>query len=266
MTSNKITVLTASYNRANTLNRLYQSLCEQSCLDFEWLLVDDGSEDGTSELVKSWINLAPFVIRYSYQQNAGKHVALNTGFEIATGDWVFIVDSDDLVTGNAVEAISAAITSGQGAGYSGYCFRKATLSGELIGRTVVQDDEIWRAMHPTQAGKFYCGDLAYVLSRDAFQRNPFPVISGEKFLPELYVWNQIGDQAPILYNHSQIIYLAEYLLDGYSVNFKRNLKRNPRGFGLFYRNQFLRERHFLPKLKCAIRATQCFFYSCVKGR
>ena len=42
-----ITVLTPTYNRANTLPRLIESLCEQTCMDFQWLVVDDGSTDGT---------------------------------------------------------------------------------------------------------------------------------------------------------------------------------------------------------------------------
>ena len=47
------TIFTATYNRAYILPKLYHSLCEQSCQDFEWLIVDDGSRDDTESLVKS---------------------------------------------------------------------------------------------------------------------------------------------------------------------------------------------------------------------
>ena len=50
-----LTVFTPTYNRAHTLPRTYQSLCRQTCMDFEWLIIDDGSTDNTSELVKEWI-------------------------------------------------------------------------------------------------------------------------------------------------------------------------------------------------------------------
>ena len=50
-----LTIFTPAYNRAHTLERTYKSLYNQSCDDFEWLIVDDGSTDGTRELVESWI-------------------------------------------------------------------------------------------------------------------------------------------------------------------------------------------------------------------
>ena len=49
-----LTVFTPAYNRAHTLSRTYQSLKEQNCKDFVWLIVDDGSTDNTAEIVKKW--------------------------------------------------------------------------------------------------------------------------------------------------------------------------------------------------------------------
>ena len=47
-----LTVFTPAYNRAHTLPRTYESLCQQDCKDFIWLIVDDGSTDETADLVK----------------------------------------------------------------------------------------------------------------------------------------------------------------------------------------------------------------------
>ena len=66
------TVFTASYNRAHTLHRVYESLRVQTFRDFEWLVVDDGSTDATGELLKKWQAEANFPFRYIYQQNQGK--------------------------------------------------------------------------------------------------------------------------------------------------------------------------------------------------
>ena len=49
-----LTVFTPAYNRAHTLPRTYESLCQQDCKDFIWLIVDDGSTDETADLVKGW--------------------------------------------------------------------------------------------------------------------------------------------------------------------------------------------------------------------
>jgi len=65
------TVFTPTYNRANTLPRVYESLRAQTFRDFEWLIVDDGSKDDTKQIVERWQAMAEFPIRYIYQQNQG---------------------------------------------------------------------------------------------------------------------------------------------------------------------------------------------------
>ena len=73
------TVFTPAYNRAHTLPRTYESLCRQSCKDFVWLIVDDGSSDGTRALVEEWQTRDNgFPIRYIYKENGGMHTAHNT--------------------------------------------------------------------------------------------------------------------------------------------------------------------------------------------
>ena len=89
-----ITVFTPTYNRAHLLSNLYQSLLQQKAEDFEWLVVDDGSTDGTEELVNQWIEEAAFTIRYFKKENGGKHTAINKGVQLAEGDLFFIIDKN----------------------------------------------------------------------------------------------------------------------------------------------------------------------------
>ena len=49
-----LTIMTPTYNRAYILPEAYRSLREQSCFDFEWIVVDDGSQDETEQLVRGW--------------------------------------------------------------------------------------------------------------------------------------------------------------------------------------------------------------------
>ena len=72
----KITIFTPTYNRAYSLPKLYNSLLKQDSSLFEWLIIDDGSTDNTKDIINKWILEQKIVIRYFYQENAGKMVAL----------------------------------------------------------------------------------------------------------------------------------------------------------------------------------------------
>lgn len=91
-----VTVFTPSYNRGNKIQRVFKSLLQQTYRDFEWIIVDDGSTDNTKLMVDSFIQQTPFFrIRYYFQENGGKHIAINRGIEMASGEWFHIADSDD---------------------------------------------------------------------------------------------------------------------------------------------------------------------------
>lgn len=78
-----ITIFTPSYNRSHLLPRLYASICAQSFTDFEWLIVDDGSQDDTEDVVQSFVEEGRLDIRYIKQKNGGKHRAINRGVKAA---------------------------------------------------------------------------------------------------------------------------------------------------------------------------------------
>ena len=71
-----ITVFTPTYNRCDTLKRLYKSLLNQNCKDFCWLIVDDGSADDTQKLVSKWIDENKISIRYYRQENQGGKIRM----------------------------------------------------------------------------------------------------------------------------------------------------------------------------------------------
>lgn len=255
-----ITILTPTYNRSYTLQRLYDSLCAQDVYNFEWIIIDDGSNDGTSQLVLEFISHGKFKIIYLSQVNSGKHVALNFGASQANGRYIFIVDSDDALESNAIAVICQKIKIFPD--FVGYCFRRKTFDGVPIGNVVTEDEII---MNLTQAGNLLKGDLAYVFSTASLLSNPFPIFASEKFVPELYIWNKISDIGKIIFFPKSFIYICDYLDDGYTKNFKSNLRKNPKGFGTFYKDQISRETNIIKKIKCFIRYLQCSFYKFLKN-
>lgn len=100
-----LTIFTPTYNRAHTLPDLYESLKNQTCKDFHWLVIDDGSTDQTRELVKTWIEENLIKIRYIYQENGGKHIAYNHALGVADSELFWPLDSDDLAVSQSVDRL-----------------------------------------------------------------------------------------------------------------------------------------------------------------
>ena len=101
-----LTVFTPAYNRAHTIHLCYNSLLRQSCKDFKWLIIDDGSTDNTKKLVESWIkNDNGFEIKYVYKENGGMHTAHNLAYQLIDTELNVCIDSDDYVADEAVKKI-----------------------------------------------------------------------------------------------------------------------------------------------------------------
>ena len=88
----KVSVIIPTYNRAQFLIEAIESVFNQSCRDFELIVIDDGSEDDTQERIKPFRNR----FRYHYQENSGISRARNMGLKMSEGDYVAFLDSDDL--------------------------------------------------------------------------------------------------------------------------------------------------------------------------
>ncbi|MFT4800681.1 MAG: glycosyltransferase involved in cell wall biosynthesis, partial [Flavobacteriaceae bacterium] len=101
----KITVFTPTYNRAYCLHQVYESLIRQSNQNFCWLIVDDGSNDNTKELVRCWNKDGKIEIIYIFQKNQGMHGAHNTAYANIETKLNICIDSDDFLPNNAIALI-----------------------------------------------------------------------------------------------------------------------------------------------------------------
>lgn len=101
-----LTIFTPAYNRAYTIGRTYDSLCRQTCKDFEWLVIDDGSTDNTDKLVCGWQQVDNgFPIKYIWKENGGLHTGYNKAIELIDTELCVCIDSDDYMPDDAVEKI-----------------------------------------------------------------------------------------------------------------------------------------------------------------
>lgn len=126
-----LTVFTPTYNRAHTLLRTYQSLCQQNCKDFVWLIIDDGSMDNTRELVNKWQNEQnDFKIKYIYKENGGMHTAHNIAYENIDTELNMCIDSDDCLAENAISNILSTWDKIKDRGYAGIIGFRFRFKGE----------------------------------------------------------------------------------------------------------------------------------------
>ena len=101
-----LTVFTATYNRGYCLNLVYESLVRQTNSGFIWMIIDDGSSDGTVSLIQEWIKENKIEIQYLYQENQGMNSAHNNAYANIKTPWNVSIDSDDYMPDDAVELIT----------------------------------------------------------------------------------------------------------------------------------------------------------------
>lgn len=209
----KITIFTATYNRAYLISNLYESICQQTYKNFEWIVIDDGSTDETEKLFSQFINEKKIEIKYITQSNKGKHFAINKGVLNATGTLFFIVDSDDKLPKNSLEKVVSYYQMGKNLpNFGGLAGRNSYFDGQLVGSQNNFDTIFSNALEIRYKHKVE-GDLSEVFLTDVLREFPFPEFENEKFCPEALVWNRIAQKYNLLY-FSESIYFCEYNDDG----------------------------------------------------
>lgn len=231
-----ITIFTPTYNRRQLIDNLYQSLLTQTEKNFEWIIVDDGSTDGTDNYFSELLTqVHPFPIRYIKQENGGKHRAINRGVQKSTGNLFFIVDSDDTLLPGAIEKINQWVTtldeSHKWAGISGLKgYTEHMNVGQRVSATYIDAKN-------TERHKYHLeGDKAEVYFTDVLKQYPFPEIPGEKFISEETVWNAIARDGYYIRWFNEIIYICSYLEDGLTKDNSKD-ERNPQGRLLWAKGQ-----------------------------
>lgn len=229
-----LTLFTPTYNRKNKLERLYKSLCLQSFNDFEWLLIDDGSTDGTDLLVKEWIEEKKISIKYIQKKNGGKASAYNTAIKQIDGDLFTCVDSDDYLKDNALNKIYAYWKEEENEEVIGHIYKKVSNHGEII--TKYNGNEKCASLNDFYRRYGLIGDTMLVYKSDIVKKYHFPSFDNEKFVPEAYIYD-LYDREGVLRIFDETLYIVEYLHDGYSASIRKVNYDNPRGYEAFIKNR-----------------------------
>lgn len=243
-----LTIFTPTFNRAELLKRVYDSLLRQREKNFSWLIVDDGSTDNTKEVVEEWLREGRINIQYEYQENGGKMRAHNQGVNLCNTELFLCLDSDDFLTEDAVEIILS-------------CYEKKIKGNPKYGGIVAHKGEdvktpLYGAIFPkvresTLYGLYergFSGETTLIFRTQLLKQHLFPEIPGEKYVPEDYVYDQI-DKNYVLYVVPKVLTLCQIVKDGYTDNVKKLREENPYGWFLYYRQRASLAKPSLLKLK-----------------
>ncbi len=257
-----VTFFTPTYNRAHILHRCYESLCDQPDYDFKWLIVDDGSTDGTRELAAGWMEREDrFGIQYVYKENGGLHTAYNTAVPMADTELFVCFESDDIFTPDAMPIIKRIWAEVRDSDCVGFITLTMDLNGKLIGgmypesmKTVLYRDH--RVAAP--------GDKQYVFRTEALKK-VFPMRSfpGEKYFDPKYSFFALDEIGPLAVSN-EIFDISDYQPDGLTNTVIRHYYNSPNSFAE-YRKMYMQ----LPDRSAAYIMKQNIHYvasCCLAGK
>lgn len=246
-----LSIITPAYNRANTLQRLYDSLVAQTDEDFEWIVVDDGSADNTAELVATFIEEKKIAVSYYHKENGGKPSAHNLGVEKSRGELCVCLDSDDAFSPDAVAVVKAAWQAREAHDVIGILAKRGNFTDHApICSDWPQSLKTCKMMQ-LQEEYGFSGDTALFFRTDVMQQHYFKTFEGEKFVPEDALYAELDEIGPMLLL-DKVVYYCEYLPGGLTSDYKNLLIRNPMGTSYCYYCRMLRSKSFKMKLKNAI--------------
>lgn len=223
-----ISIITPAYNRAHLLKRCYDSLQQQTCMNFEWIVVDDGSSDNTKEIMSELLlEQHSFNIKFVTKVNGGKHTALNAAHPYVTGKYVLLLDSDDWLTSDAIASVIE--------GWKKYesdlsvamvTFNKQKSNGDLC--AYAKDEYVPTDVLRYKRVRVSSSDCCEVIRSNLFLKYPFPVFEGERFLAETALWYRAGMDGSCIYIN-KVIYICEYMEGGLTSAGRKMRVQNPRG-------------------------------------
>lgn len=232
-----LTVFTPTFNRGYCLHKCYESLKRQTCKEFIWMVIDDGSNDNTFDLVQQWTKENIIEIHYIYQQNQGMHGAHNTAYENISTELNVCIDSDDYMPDDAVYSIIDFWSQYGNEHVAGIIGLDANEQLEIIG------SQFPKGLKQTTLFDVYnkygvTGDKKLVYRTSLSKKYPYPIFKDEKYVGLAYKYHKLDEEFPLL-SLNKVLCIVEYLPDGSSLNMLHQYRKNPKGFA-FYRKELMK--------------------------
>lgn len=230
----KLSILTATYNRGRFLTRLYESIVNNLIddMDIEWLIMDDGSNDDTQEIVSGFHSSKHFEIKFYKQKNQGKMQAINNLMEYVTGELCVECDSDDFFNKGAFKTIYDVFCENfDKEDIYAFTFLKYNQDRKNIGGNL-KDNEV-TTMFDLYFRNNENGEKALVFITKIRKQYKYILEKNEKFVTEASMFYRMDEKYNILCINFPIM-ICQYLEDGYTNNSLKQLIDNPNGYFSYF--------------------------------
>ncbi len=233
----KIAILTATYNHPNELFCLFKSLEEQKNKNFTWIIVNDGSKEETSLLLKNIEKEATIDLKVINQENSGKSSAINNGLDNLDNyvKFIVIVDDDEKLYPNASELIEEYYNKYKNTECGVIHFNRKNEKNEIIASPII-DKDFYKSYQDFKAEKRHAdGYIAYFV--DKLGDNRFVITPGEKYVSPSTLFMKVTKTSKLLWAKA-VLGQTEYLESGITKQGRKLRIKNPKGMieycGLMY--------------------------------
>lgn len=230
----KLSILTATYNRGRFLTRLYESIVNNLIddMDIEWLIMDDGSNDDTEEIVSGFNSSEHFEIKFYKQKNQGKMQAINNLMEYVAGELCVECDSDDFFNEGAFRVIYNVYKENVDIeDIYAFTFLKYNQDRKNMGK------ELQNGCITTMFDLYFRnnenGEKALVFMSKIRKQYKYILDKNEKFVTEASMFYRMDEKYKILCVNFPIM-VCQYLEDGYTNNSIKQLINNPNGYFSYF--------------------------------
>lgn len=256
-----VSIVTPAYNRRSTIERTMKSVAKQSYRDFEFIIVDDGSEEQIDDIVQTFMTNVDFPVLFIKKENGGVHTARNIGVKASRGEYLFFLDSDDEITPTAlseyVEAW-ACIPAEKKDEYREVLALCVDQNGNNIGNEWPKEintlpyDEIRKISKTNRAAH------VSMMRADIMHAYPWPEADGVKFVAESLIWDILSKQYKTWYlNQRLYVYHQET-----QVSISKQIKKRSIQYCVndLFRYWYYVNNHGLFQLTLKERVTKCLYY------
>ncbi len=226
-----ITILSPAYNKGKTIRRTFESLLHQTCYDFEWVIINDGSSDNTLDEIRSF-KTNKFKIRYYDKPNEGLNRTWNKGINYSNGELIMRVDPDDYLTEDAIETVIKYKYLLNDDNVCSIVFLTKFANGDIVGTNP------YPSIHRSNFIDYRIidkakGDRMEIVRKSVYAEFPMPEIEGEKFCMESVMQQNIALKYDAYYI-PRAIYVREYNESSITSSLTKIMSQNPQGAMLVY--------------------------------